>query len=80
MMSKKILTCFLKEIIITFLHLQQVYVLPERKKKTLENMRNFSNSTLLPETYTRSVAHGRVEEEVSRKSLLKILKLLVKTP
>ena len=31
-MSKKILTCFLKEIIITFLHLQQVYVLPERRK------------------------------------------------
>ena len=48
----------------------------KEKKQTLENMRNFSNSTLLPETYTRSVAHGRVEEEVSRK----ILKLLVKTP
>ena len=52
----------------------------QKGKKTLENMRNFSDSTLLPETYTRSVAHGRVEEEVSRKSLLKILKLLVKTP
>ena len=29
--SKKILTCYLKEIIITFLHLQQVYVFQERK-------------------------------------------------
>ena len=51
-----------------------------KEKKTLENMRNFLDSTLLPETYTRSVAHGRVEEEVSSKSLLKFLKLLVKTP
>ena len=51
-----------------------------KEKKTLENMRNFSDSTLLPETYARSVAHGRVSEEGSRKTLLKILKLFVKTP